>query len=203
MNNFSVGAPQTVFDWAAVRDEFRTKIEQLELEPISMLYGLSKTVGYRDDDFVQMVEGYLSNSPDPIRSRFYIAYHLCNRFYDNYDAWWFDVKQPSEPGFVGEMVDGFRDLVVEWILEGLKQYSDEPEIMDYAYFIVSRIGFSDTFLEQNDIPLMQAASKREISVENSRGAQELFEIVRKAFREHSGNDDGFNNDRADDPEADS
>ncbi|HQX17106.1 MAG TPA: hypothetical protein PLA27_11835 [Anaerolineales bacterium] len=192
MNNFSTGQPRTIFDWAALRDEFRNKLELLQLETLSIMYGLSKTVGHQDDGFVNQVEEYLSKSKDPIRMRFDLAYCLGNTFWDYYEPWEFDNRQPEEPGYVGKMVDGFHDDLLAWVLGGLSAYSDDPEVMDSAFFLVSRIGNFDTFLNEEDIPLMESAAKKEISLETSPGGRGLVEIFRKFFAEQRGDNSGAN-----------
>jgi len=188
MKDISVGGPQTIFDWAALREEFVSKLELLELDSMSILYGLSKSIGYRDDDFARAVEDFLSKSPDPIHIRFDLAYQLCSHFWDYYEIWRMDVRQPREPGYMGDMMDDFNDIVLAWLLDGLISYSDESDVMDSAYFIVSRIGNSDTFLGEQDIPLMEVAAKKEISIETSKGGQELVEIFRNFYRDHMNND---------------
>jgi hypothetical protein len=189
MNNFSVGGPQTIFDWIALRAEFQSKLELLDLDSLSILYGLSKTIGYRDDDFVQIVEEYMSKSSDPIRMRFDLAYLLGSHFWDSYEVWGMGV-QPGEPGYMGDMVDDFHDLLLAWVLEGLSHYSSESDVMDSAFFLVSRTGNYDTFLEEADVPLMETAANKEISIETSEGGRELVEIFRKFYRDHFGNDNG-------------
>jgi hypothetical protein len=200
MNNFSVGGPQTIFDWVALREEFGSKLDLLGLDSLSILYGLSKTIGYRDDDFVQVVEEYLVKSPDPIRVRFDLAYQLCSHFWDSYEVWGMGVR-PGEPGYMGEMVDDFHDVLLAWVLDGLTSYSDESEVMDSAYFIVSRIGNYDTFLEEQDIALMEAAANKEISINTSKGGQELIEIVRNFYKDHFGEDNDADTKHPDSPEA--
>jgi hypothetical protein len=181
MNTFSVGPPKTIFDWAALRDEFRGKLELLELETLSVLYGLSQTVGYQDDDFVREVKDYLSKSADPVRTRFDFAYHLGSYFWDTYELWGFENIQPGEPGYAGDFVAGFHDQVMEWLLEGLSTYPDEQEVIDYAFYLVSRTGMGDTFIEERDKPLMEAAANKEISFKTSAGGRRIAQIVFDAF----------------------
>jgi len=200
MNNFSVGSPQTIFDWVAIREEFRSKLELLELDSLSMLYGLSKTIGYRDDDFVHAVEEYLSKSPDPIRVRFDLAYLLGSHFWDSYEVWGMGVR-PGDPGYMGDMVDDFHDLLLAWVLEGLIHYSSDPDVFDSAFFLVSRTGNYDTFLNEDDVPLMEAVANKEISIKTSRGGQELVEVFRHFYREHFGTDNDANNSDPVDTEA--
>ena len=95
----------------------------------------------------------------------------------------------------------FNDTVLAWVLDGLMSYSDESEIMDGAYFIVSRIGNSDTFLGEQDIALMEAAAKKEISIETSKGGQELVEIFRNFYRDHFGNDNSADKNPPEDPDV--
>lgn len=190
MNNFSVGGPQTIFDWVALRGEFGGKLDLLELDTLSILYGLSKTIGYRDDDFARLVEEYLSKSSDPIRMRFDLAYQLCSRFWDYYESWSVEVSQPDHPGYVGDMTDDFQDILLAWVLEGLISYSDKSEVMDSAFYIVSRIGNYDTFLEEKDIALLESAAKKEISIKTSEGGRKLIEYFREYFRNQPpGNND--------------
>ena len=201
MKEISVGGPQTIFDWAALREEFISKLELLELDSMSILYGLSKTIGYRDDNFAQAVEEFLSKSPDPVHIRFDLAYQLCSHFWDYYEIWRMDVRQSGEPGYMGDMMDDFNDIVLAWVLDGLMSYSDESEVMDSAYFIVSRIGNSDTFFGEQDIALMEAAAKKEISIETSKGGQELVEIFRNFYRDHLTNDNGVDEEHPGTPDV--
>jgi len=201
MTDFSVGGPQTIFDWAALREEFSSKLDLLNLDSLSILYGLSKTIGYRDDEFAQLVEEHLSKSPDPVRIRFDLAYQLCSHFWDYYEHWLVEVRQTDEPGYVGGMLDNFNNIVMSWIVDGLVAYSDESDVMDSAYFIISRIGNYDTFLEEKDIALMEAAAKKEISIETSKGGRELLEIIRNFYRDHSGEENEANDKTLDDPDA--
>lgn len=202
MDSFSVSGPDTIFDWVALRGEFRAKVHLLQLETLAIMYGLSKTVGHQDDDFANKVEEYLSKSKDPIRMRFDLAYCLGNTFYDYYEPWEFENRKPDEPGYVGPMVEGFHDTLLAWVTDGLSAYSDDTDVMDSAFFLVSRTGNYDTFLNEEDIPLMESAAGKEISFKTSPGGRELMETIRKHFAEHSGDsetkpspedDDGLGN----------
>ncbi len=190
MDSFSVSGPDTIFDWIALRNEFRTKLDLLELKPLTIMYGLSKTVGHQDDDFANRVEEYLSKSKDPIRMRFDLAYCLGSTFYDYYEPWEFENRKPEEPGYVGPMVEGFHDNLLAWVLSGLSTYSDDTHVFDSAFFLVSRIGNYDTFLNEEDIPLMESAAQKEISMETSPGGREIMEIFRKYFAELRGENSG-------------
>jgi hypothetical protein len=210
MNTFSVGPPKTIFDWAAWRDEFRGKLELLDLETLSILYGLSQTVGFQDDDFVREVKEYLSRSADPVRTRFDFAYHLASGFWEEYVGWGYLVYTekpandrpyrifkreyngpefysvdllPDEPGYAGDFVEGFHDQVMDWLLEGLSIYPDEQEVIDYAFYLVSRIGMWDTFLKEPDQALMEAAARKEISFKTSAGGRRMVKQVIEAFEE--------------------
>jgi len=207
MNTFPVGSPQSIFDWVALRDEFRGKLELLEMETLSVLYGLSKTVGYQDDDFAREVEEYLSKSADPIRARYDFAYHLGSWFWDKYSTWGYLVFTekpqggrpyhvfqreyngpefysvallPGEPGYAGDFVEGFHDKVMNWLLAGLSAYADDDEVIDYAFYLISRMGMLDTFLEEEDKLLMEAAANKEISFKTSPGGRRILGIVTDA-----------------------
>ncbi|MBV6399964.1 MAG: hypothetical protein CNIPEHKO_00245 [Anaerolineales bacterium] len=186
MDSFSVSGPDTIFDWIALRDEFRTKLDLLELKPLTIMYGLSKTVGHQDDDFANRVEEYLSKSKDPIRMRFDLAYCLGSTFYDYYEPWEFENRKPEEPGYVGPMVDGFHDALLAWVCGGLSAYSDDPEVIDSAFFLISRTGNYDTFLNEDDVPLIESAAQKEISLKTSPGAREIMQIFRDLFDKQSG-----------------
>ncbi|MFN8388288.1 MAG: hypothetical protein U0V48_06385 [Anaerolineales bacterium] len=186
MDSFSVSGPDTIFDWIALRDEFRAKVHLLQLETLAIMYGLSKTVGHQDDDFANKVEEYLSKSKDPIRMRFDLAYCLGSTFYDYYEPWEFENRQPEEPGYVGPMVEGFHDTLLAWVKDGLSAYSDDTDVMDSAFFLVSRTGNYDTFLNEEDIPLMESAAQKEISPETSPGGRALLGYFRKFFDEQAG-----------------
>ena len=183
MDNFSVGGPHSVFDWAAIRDEFREKLDLLDLESMAILYGLSRTYGYRDDDFARRVEDFLNRQSDPIRVRFEFAYQVGSSFWETYELWGMDNVQPGEPGYIGELLGMLHKAVLGWVLDGLSSYSDVPEVMDNAYFLVSRIGNYDTFLEEGDIPLMEAAAGKEISLNTSEGGRKLIEHLDNFFKE--------------------
>lgn len=210
MNTYPVGKPQTVFDWAALRDEFRSKLEVVDLETLSILYGLSQTVGFQDDDFVRGAKEYLSKSADPIRTRFDFAYHLASSFWEAYSGWGYLVYTekpaddrpyrvfkreyngpefysvellPDEPGYAGDFVAGFRDQVMYWLLEGLSVYPDEQEVIDYAFYLISRMGMGDTFLEESDKVLMEAAANKEISFKTSAGGRRIVGLVIDALEE--------------------
>lgn len=211
MNTFPVGRPQTIFDWAVLRDEFRGKLELLEMETLSVLYGLSKTSGYQDDDFAREVEAYLSKFTDPVRTRYDFAYHLASWFWDKYTTWgYMDFTEkpmddrpyrvvhyehngpeyyrvdllPDEPGYAGDFVEGFHDMVMDWLLEGLSTYVDDQEVIDYAFYLISRMGLWDTFLEEEtDKPLLEAAANKEISFKTSAGGRRILGIVVDALEE--------------------
>jgi hypothetical protein len=219
MNTFPVGKPKTIFDWAALRDEFRGKLELLEMETLSVLYGLSKTDGYRDDDFAREVEEYLLRSADPIRTRYDFAYHLGSWFWDTYSTWGYQVFTekpqgdrpyrvfrreyngtefysvdllPGEPGYVGDFVEGFHDKVMDWLLEGLSVYSDDQEVIDYAFYLISRMGLGDTFLEEQDQALMEAAANKEISFKTSAGGRRIVEVLLDTLEEERKKKDNEN-----------
>jgi len=210
MNTFPVGKPQTIFDWAALRDEFRGKLELLESETLSVLYGLSQTVGFQDDDFVRETKEYLSKSADPVRTCFDFAYHLASWFWDKYFMWGYLIYTekpadgrpyrafkreyngpefysvnllPDEPGYAGDFVEGFHDQVMDWLLEGLSVYPDEQEVIDYAFYLISRMGMGDTFLEEADKDLMEAAANKEISFKTSAGGRRIVGLVIDALEE--------------------
>ena len=210
MNTFSVGKPQTIFDWAALRNEFRGKLELLDLETLSVLYGLSQTFGFQDDDFVREVKEYLSKSADPVRTRFDFAYHLASWFWEEYSGWGYLVYTekpandrpyrvfkreyngpefysvdllPDEPGYAGDFVEGFHDQVMDWLLEGLSVYPDEQEVIDYAFYLISRMGMGDTFLEGPDRALMEAAANKEISFKTSAGGRRIVGLVVEKLEE--------------------
>lgn len=208
MNTFPVGKPQTIFDWAVLRDEFRGQLELLDLESLSILYGLSKITGYQDNDFAREVEDYLSKSADRVRTCFNFAYHLASSFWDTYSTWgYMDFAEkpandcpyrvvkheyqgpeyyrvdllPDEPGYAGDFVDGFHDKVMDWLLEGLSVYADDQEVIDYAFYLISRMGMWDTFLEEQDQALMEAAAHKEISFKTSAGGRRMVNQVIDAF----------------------
>ena len=208
MNTFPVGKPKTIFDWAVLRDEFRGKLELLEMETLCVLYGLSKTVGYQDDNFARAVAEYLSMSADPVRTRYDFAYHLASWFWDEYSTWGYSVFAekplndrpyravhyeangpeyyrvdllPDEPGYAGDFVEGFHDQVMDWLLEGLSAYADDQEVIDYAFYLVSRMGMWDTFLEERDQALLEAAAHKEISFKTSAGGRRMVSQVIEAF----------------------
>ena len=183
MNMYSVGPARSIFDWAALRDEFRVKLELLDMDALAVMYGLSRTVGYQDDDFVQKAEDYLATLPDPIRARFDLAYLLGSNFWDAYDLWSADYMQPDKPGYMGKLMDELRATVVAWLVEGLSVYSDIPEVMDSAYFLVSRVGNYDTLLEEEDIPILEAAARKEISIENSEGGKKIIQLFTEFFNQ--------------------
>jgi len=217
MNTYPVGPPKTIFDWAALRDEFCSKLELLDLDTLSILYGLSQTVGFQDDAFVREVKEYLSKSADPVRTCFDFAYHLASGFWDEYSSWGYLVYTekpandrpyrvfkreyngpefysvdllPDEPGYAGDFVEGFHDQVMDWLLEGLSVYADEQEVIDYAFYLVSRIGMWDTFLKEPDKALMEAAAKKEISFKTSAGGRRMVSQVIEAFeKERNKKDD--------------
>ena len=183
MNMYSVGPARSIFDWAALRDEFRVKLELLDMDALAVMYGLSRTVGYQDDDFVQKAEDYLATLPDPIRARFDLAYLLGSNFWDAYDLWSADYMQPDKPGYMGKLMDELRDTIMAWLVEGLSVYSDIPEVMDSAYFLVSRVGNYDTLLEEEDIPILEAAARKEISIENSEGGKKIIQLFTEFFNQ--------------------
>lgn len=201
MNPFPVSGPRTIFDWIALRDEFRGKVEVLDMEALSMLYGLSNTVGYHDPIFVNEVEAFLSKSIDPIRTHFNFAYQLTSEFWDAYELWDFSNVQFDKGKNASGFVDDFNDKVLIWLVDGLTSYSNETNVMDSAFFVVSRIGNYDTFLEEADIPLLEAAAKKEISLKTSPGGRELIEIFRKYFAEQQGDNSGANRSQSEDDDA--
>ena len=188
-NNFSVSGPRSIYDWAAIRDEFREKLDFLDLEPMAVLYGLSRTLGFKDDDFAKRVEDLLDISSDPIRARFDIAYQLGSEFWETYTEWGMDDVQPGEPGYIGELLDPLHDTVLEWLLEGLSVYSNDPEVMDQAFFLVSRIGNFDTFLIEEDVPLMEAAARKEISLKASEGGRKLIQFITDTMKRINSRED--------------
>jgi len=192
MNMYPVRPARTVFDWAALRDEFRTKLELLELDSMAIMYGLSKTVGYQDDDFAQRAEAFLSKLSDSIRARFDLAYLLGSSFWDTYDVWSMDNIQPNEPGYIGKLLDELHDTVLSWLQDGLSAYSDIPEVMDSAYYLVSRIGNYDTFLEEDDIPLLEAAAQKEISLKTSEGGRNLVQRILEMYNQMRTNNNDEN-----------
>lgn len=181
MNEYPIRTPQTILDWAAIREDFRGRLELLKMETLSILYGLSSTVGFRDDNFTAEVEDHLSKSADPVRVRFDFAYQLTSGFWETYELWDFHLVQPPESGKASDFVDGFHDKVLNWLVDGLTLYSNESDIMDMAYFTVSRIGAFDTFLEEEDIAILEAAAQKEISLENSEGGRKLIEHLYEVF----------------------
>ena len=212
MNMFSPGSPQTIFDWAAIREEFREKPDLLPTESLAIVYGLSCTAGYRDDEFVRVVDAYLETVTDPVRTRFDFAYDLSSWFWDKYSGWGYallteppadrpyrTVKRinnradlysikflPNEPGYVGDLLDGLHDKVLQWLLEGLATYVDEQDVFDKAFFLVSRLGLGDTLLEAEDKPLMEAAANTEISLRTSETGRRMIERVVDIFNEEFG-----------------
>ncbi len=82
------------------------------------------------------------------------------------------LKIANEPGYVGPMVEGFHDTLLAWVKDGLSAYSDDTDVMDSAFFLVSRTGNYDTFLNEEDIPLMESAAQKEISPETSPGRED-------------------------------
>lgn len=189
MNNFSVGQPQTIFDWVALREEFRGKVEILDIGTLSILYGLSNTVVYRDDEFSSEVEDFLSTSADPIRTRFDFAYELASEFWETYKLWDFSSIQTSGNARASELLQELHDKALKWLIDGLTLYSDQMEVMDSAFFVVSRIGNYDTFLEEDDIPLLEAAARKEISFKTSEGGRRIVQNFRDFFENMKSKDD--------------
>ncbi len=114
---------------------------------------------------------------------FDLAYLLGSNFWDAYDLWCADYMQPDKPGYMGNLMDELRDTVMVWLVEGLSVYSDIPEVMDSAYFLVSRVGNYDTFLEEEDIPILEAAARKEISIENSEGGKKIIQLFTEFFNQ--------------------
>ncbi|RIK28659.1 MAG: hypothetical protein DCC56_15450 [Anaerolineae bacterium] len=179
---YSIEGPKTIFDWAALRENYRGKIELLGLKTLSVLYGLSNTFGFQDDNFVLAVEDHLSKFVDPVRTRFDFAYQLVSGFWDSYELWYSDIKKLNGIENAGHFVPEFHDKVLKWLVDGLTLYSSEMEVMDSAYFTVSRIGNHDTFLEEADIPVLEAAAGKEISLETSEGGRQLVEHLVNFYR---------------------
>ena len=212
MNIFLPGSPKTIFDWAAIRDEFREKLDLLPIASLSIVYGLSCTEGYRDDEFVCLADAYLAKVTDPVRTRFDFAYELGSWFWDEYSGWGFaclteppadrpyhTVKRinngpdlysikllPDEPGYVGDLLEGLHDKVLQWLLDGLTAYADEQEVFDKAFFLVSRLGLGDTLLEAEDKLLLEAAANKEISLKTSKTGRAMIELVADKFNKEFG-----------------
>lgn len=193
MDFYYLSDPDTIFDWAAMRDGIRRRVDLAPMRSFAITYGLSCTVGYRDDSYVESLDAFIEMLNDPVRERFDLAYAICSSFWDHYEIWHFENIHPEDPGYVGDMLDDFHDKILNWVLEGLSAYSDDPDVMDSAYFIVSRIGIGDTFLEEKDIPLMEAAAGREISVNTSEGGRRLIKNLNNLFKEVNDSGENKNN----------
>ena len=183
MDFYYLSDPDTIFDWAAMRDVIRKRVDLAPMRSLAIAYGLSCTVGYRDDVFVEVIDTFVGMLDDPVRERFDLAYMIGSSFWDHYDMWHFENTHPEDPGYVGDMLDDFHGKILGWVLDGLSAYSDVPEVMDNAYFLVSRIGNYDTFFEEDDIPLMEAAAGKEISLNTSEGGRKLIEHLDNFFKE--------------------
>jgi len=182
MDFYYLSDPQTIFDWSAIRDGFRRRLDLVPIKSLAIAYGLSCTVGYRDNVFVEVVDTFVGMLDDPVRTRFDLAYIIGSSFWDHYDMWHFENIHPEDPGYVGDMLDDFHGKILGWVLDGLSAYSDVPEVMDNAYFLVSRIGNYDTFFEEEDILLMEAAAGKEISINTSEGGRKLIELLSDTFK---------------------
>ena len=183
MDFYYLGDPDTIFDWAAMRDEIRKRVDLAPVRSLAITYGLSSTVGYRDDGYVEVLDVFIEMLDDPVRMRFDLAYAICSSFWDHYEIWHYENVQPEDPGHVGDMLDDFHGKILKWVLEGLSACSDIPEVMDNAYFLVSRIGNHDTFLGEEAIPLMEASAGKEISTNTSEGGRKLIEYLDNFFKE--------------------
>ena len=193
MGFYYLSDPDTIFDWAAMRDVIRKRVDLAPMRSLAIAYGLSCTVGYRDDVFVEVIDAFVEMLDDPVRERFNLAYMIGSSFWDHYDMWHFENTHPEDPGYVGDMLDDFHGKILGWVLDGLSVYSDVPEVMDNAYFLISRIGNYDTFFEEEDILLMEAAAGKEISINTSEGGRQLIENLYNFFKEVKDSDENKNN----------
>jgi len=182
MDFYYLSDPQTIFDWAASRDVFRRRLDLVPIKSLGIAYGLSYTIGYRDDVFVEVVDTFVDMLDDPVRTRFDLAYIIGSSFWDHYELWHYENVRPEYPGYVGEMLDDFHGKILKWVLDGWSANSDDPEVVDKAFFLISRIGNNDTFLEEDDIPLMEAAAGKEISINTSEGGRKLIEHLDNFFK---------------------
>jgi len=189
MDYYYLSDPDTIFDWAAMRDVIRKRVDLAPIRSLAIAYGLSCTVGYRDDVFVEVINTFVGMLDDPVRARFDLAYMIGSSFWDHYEIWHYENVHPEDPGYVGDMLDDFHDKILGWMLDGLSAHSDIPEVIDNAYFLVSRIGNYDTFFEEDDIPLMEAAAGKEISINTSEGGRKLIELLSDTFNKMKDGDE--------------
>ena len=194
MLEFPVSPPDSPYDFQALVENHRHRLDQSSYDELAILYGLSSLEPFRDEAFCREVEGYLASSQDPVRACYEFAYYLASVFWEYYSMWdhrqidtpegkrWEKVKE-GEPGYVGDFPDELRTKIMKWLLAGVEAYREDDELMQLIRWLKYRLGMSDTSLTQAEIEILERALGEEIDFYKDKHAQKLLKRIIEVFEE--------------------
>jgi hypothetical protein len=194
MFDLPVSPPDSPYDFQVLLETCRGRLDQSDYDTLSILYGLSSLDLFRDEDFCREVEEYLTSSPDPVLARYKFAYYLASIFWEYFSQWqyrqvehldgkrWEKITE-GEPGYVGELSDEFRKMIMDWLLAGIEAFREDDELMQLVRWLKYRLEMSDTSLTRAEIQVLEQALGEEIDFHKDRRAQALVQQTIRALEE--------------------
>lgn len=190
-NTYRLSPPRTPYDYQAWREAVRGNLADQPLDLLADLYGLSALPSFQDQSFCDQVEAVLAAKPEPIYARFVFAYWVGASFWDALSMW--NYQNPQGADFVGDLPDWLTEKVIAWLIEGIRAYHQDRELMQNIHWLKYRDMSGDTFLTSVDIQRLEEELGYQIRFQDDPIAQamtkEIFEQVEKLKKEHTENSD--------------
>jgi hypothetical protein len=190
MNN---PAPHSLEGWLSFRAANQHNLADLDLPTLAVLYGLSWRAPYSDAKLRRQVETVIENSPDPLYTRFMLAYHAAT-YYDDISSSWgwgqvandagetsYDFIPEGQPGFIAPPPPDFIEQVKHWLIEGIQAFREDRGRIQLIHWIKYRIMAGDSYLTETDAADLEAALGYEIRADADPYAQELARHVLENF----------------------
>jgi hypothetical protein len=178
MNNLPVAPPHTPYDWLAIKETYRERLEALGYDDLSILYGLSSLAPFRDEPFCRQVEASLDANPDPVCARYEFGYHLASSLWETFWLWEEELKALGDSG---EFPAKLKDQSMQWLLAGIPHLREDGDMLQLIHWLKYRRGMSDTSLSAEDIQTLEAAMGYTIDFRSDQRAQALAREFLEAF----------------------
>ena len=172
---YQLSPPSSPYDYQAWREAVRDNLSDQPLDLLADLYGLSALPNFRDQTFCDQVEAVLAAKPDPIYARFVCAYWIGASFWDALSVW--NYQNPQGVDFVGFLPDWLTEKVITWLIEGIRAYHQDRELMQNIHWLKYRDMSGDTFLTSVDIQRLKQELGYQIRFQDDPIAQSLVNEI--------------------------
>jgi hypothetical protein len=199
MKNLPISEPITPYDFMAVFETFRDRLDQLDTCDLGIFYGLYRLEPFRDEAICREIEDFVAENPEPVRARFLLAYELASSFWETFSMWqkrridgadgtYREKIQPDEPGYVGVFPESLREDIMAWLLASVAVYREDDELMRCIFWLKTRLEMWDTSLTRDEIQVLEKAMGETIDIRKDKHAQALIKRVFEKQRQKTEQD---------------